>query len=422
MDHFEYRADQLFCEDVSIADIAAAVGTPFYCYSTATLERHFNVLKEALSSVNPLICYAVKANSNVAVLKTLGQLGAGADVVSVGEIKRALKAGIPAERIVYSGVGKTAEDMAYALNVGVYQINAESDVELAQLNRVAANLGKVAQVAIRVNPDVDGETHEKIRTGTAEDKFGIAWTQIPSILAHLKEMPHIELKGLTVHIGSQLTKLAPFKAAFERVRDLFLDIRQQGFPLERMDLGGGLGISYDHTMPAPPGPDLYGQVIAEVFGDLEAQFIVEPGRLIAGNAGIMVTALIYLKEGEKKNFAIMDAAMNDLMRPALYDALHAFIPVERDDKTPTITADIVGPVCESGDRFGKDIIIPKPISGQLFAFRSAGAYSASMSSTYNTRPLIPEVLVKDDKFAIIRPRICADSLIAMEALPDWQSE
>ncbi len=421
MDHFNYQNGTLFCEDVDLNTIANKVGTPFYCYSSATLVRHFNVLKDALKFINPLICYAVKANSNVAVLKTLAEEGAGADVVSKGEIMRALKAGIPAQKIVYSGVGKSHADMAFALNTGVLQLNVESLAELHQLNIVAQKLDRTAQVALRVNPDVDGGTHEKIRTGTAEDKFGISWQQIPETLNALKEMSHIELKGLTVHIGSQLTNLAPFKAAFMRIKELFLDIKHQGFPIERIDLGGGLGIAYDPKAPQPPQPEDYGKIIQDVFIDLPADFIIEPGRLIAGNAGIMVSSLIYLKEGEKKNFAIMDAAMNDLMRPALYDAKHALIPIQQsmgDERHLTI-ADVVGPVCETGDRFAKDVELESPTEGKLYAFRSAGAYGATMSSTYNTRPLIPEVLVKGENFAIIRQRINEEALIKQETMPDW---
>lgn len=421
MDHFNYQNGALFCEEVDLKTIAQEVGTPFYCYSTATLVRHFKVLEKALSFISPLICYAVKANSNVAVLKTLADQGAGADVVSKGEIMRALKAGIAPEKIVYSGVGKSRNDMAYALKSGVLQLNVESLTELHQLNKVATDLDIPASVALRVNPDVDGGTHEKIRTGTAEDKFGISWQQIPETLDALRAMSHIKLKGLTVHIGSQLTNLEPFKAAFTKIKELYLEIKDQGFPIERIDLGGGLGIAYDPLGPQPPQPEDYGAIIKEVFLDLPADFIIEPGRLIAGNAGVMVSALIYLKEGEKKNFAIMDAAMNDLMRPALYDAKHALIPLQEtpEDQKKLVTADVVGPVCETGDRFAKDVELENPTEGKLYAFRSAGAYGATMSSTYNTRPLIPEILVKDDKFAIIRHRIDEEALINQETLPNW---
>ncbi len=419
MDHFTYRNGQLMAEDVPLADIAAEVGTPVYVYSTATLRRHFRVFREAFAGVNPLICFAVKANSNQAVLKTLAREGAGADVVSLGELMRATAAGIPGERIVFSGVGKTEEEMEAALSAGIKQFSVESEAELEALNVVAARMGKVAPVSIRVNPDVDAMTHAKISTGKSENKFGIAWTRADAVYARIKELPHVEAVAVNLHIGSQLTKLEPFREAFERVLGLVRDLRDKGHNIRHVDLGGGLGIPYDPEAAAPPAPSAYGEMILEVMGDMDCDIILEPGRLIAGNAGILLTRTIYEKKGENRTFYILDAAMNDLARPAMYDAYHGIVPVtERQDST-RVVADFVGPVCESSDVFAKDRKTPPLEAGDLVAIKSAGAYGAVMASTYNSRPLVPEVLVEGNRFAVIRKRQTLQDLLSLDSVPSW---
>lgn len=420
MDHFLYRDGILHAEDVPLTDIAASVGTPFYCYSTATLTRHFRLFQDALDGMDHLVCFAIKSLSNQAVLRTLGNLGAGMDVVSGGEYRRAQAAGVPGERIVFSGVGKTREEMAYALSNGIRQFNVESAEELRVLSEVASSLGRIAPITLRVNPDVDAKTHEKIATGRKEDKFGVPISHARAIYAEAAALPGIEVVGVDVHIGSQLTDLAPFEAAFTKIADLTRELRADGHIIKRLDLGGGLGIPYTRSNETPPLPMEYGAMIKRVLGDLEVEIEIEPGRLIAGNAGILVASVLYLKEGEGRDFLILDAAMNDLIRPAMYGAHHDIVPViEAVAATDQRPVDIVGPVCESGDTFAKQRNMPPLGPGDLVAFRSAGAYGAVMSSEYNTRPLIPEVLVNADQYAVIRPRPSFDEMINRDTLPVW---
>jgi diaminopimelate decarboxylase len=420
MDHFLYRNGVLHAEDVPLTDIAATVGTPFYCYSTATLTRHFRLFQEALAGMDHLVCFAIKSLSNQAILRTLGDLGAGMDVVSEGEYRRARAAGVPGARIVFSGVGKTRGEMAYALENGIRQFNVESAEELRVLSEVASSLGAVAPITLRVNPDVDAKTHEKIATGRKEDKFGVPISRARAIYAEAARLPGIDVVGVDVHIGSQLTDLAPFEAAFTKIADLTRDLRADGHNIRRLDLGGGLGIPYTNSNETPPLPMDYGAMIKRVLGDLDVEIEIEPGRLISGNAGILVASVLYLKEGEGRDFLILDAAMNDLIRPAMYGAHHDIIPVqEATAAAPLHPMDIVGPVCESGDTFAKGRPIAPLSPGDLVAFRSAGAYGAVMSSEYNTRPLIPEVLVKDDQYAVIRPRPSFDEIINRDRLPEW---
>jgi diaminopimelate decarboxylase len=420
MDHFIYRDGILHAEDVAVTEIAATVGTPFYAYSEATLARHFRVFDEALEGMDHLICYAVKANSNVAVLKILGDLGAGMDVVSVGEYLRAKAAGVPGDRIVFSGIGKTREEMHTVLEGGIRQFNVESEPELAVLNAVALELGVVAPITLRVNPDVDAKTHAKIATGKSDNKFGIPIAQSRRVYAEAAKMGGIDVVGVDCHIGSQLTDLEPFRNAFLKVRELTEQLREDGHNIRRLDLGGGLGIPYARSNEAPPLPIEYGQVIRETVGDLGVEIEIEPGRLVAGNAGIMVTSVIYNKAGEGRDFLIVDAAMNDLIRPAMYESHHDIIPViEPPVGIDPVEVDIVGPVCETGDTFAKHRMMPPVADGELVAFRSAGAYGAVMSSEYNTRPMIPEVLVKGDQFAVIRERPTFDEMINRDKVPEW---
>ena len=420
MDHFLYRNGILHAEDVPLPDIAAQVGTPFYVYSTATLTRHFQLFNDALAGMEHLVCFAIKSLSNQAVLRTLGNLGAGMDVVSGGEYRRARAAGVPGDRVVFSGVGKTRDEMAYALTHGIRQFNVESAEELRVLSEVAQALGVVAPITLRVNPDVDAKTHEKIATGRKEDKFGVPIARAREIYAQAARLPGIKVVGIDVHIGSQLTDLAPFEAAFEKVADLTQALRADGHTISRVDLGGGLGIPYTRSNDAPPLPSEYGAMIQRIFKPLDVEVEIEPGRLISGNAGILVTEVIYLKQGEGRDFLIVDAAMNDLIRPAMYGAHHDIVPVREPapglDQPPV---DVVGPVCESGDTFAKQRNLPPLGPGDLLAFRSAGAYGAVMSSEYNTRPLIPEVLVHGDQFAVIRPRPSFDEMINRDTLPSW---
>jgi len=418
MDHFEYKNGVLAAEDVPVSEIAEAVGTPFYCYSSATIERHFQVFSEALSDVSATVCFAVKANSNIAVLKIMADMGAGADVVSSGELTRALKAGMPADKIVFSGVGKTRDELAHALSENILQINVESEPELHALNEIAGSMSVIAPVAFRINPDVDAHTHDKISTGRSEDKFGIEWTRIHDVINRASKLPNIEITGLAVHIGSQLTELQPFRDAFIRLRDIVAILRADGHAIPRLDLGGGLGIPYDSA--ETPSPAEYGKVVSEVLGDVECDLLFEPGRLIVGNAGILVTQIVYVKEGATRRFLILDAAMNDLMRPSLYDAKHDIVPaIEPISGANLERVDVVGPVCETGDTFATEIDLPAAEAGDLLAIRSAGAYGAVMSSTYNSRALIPEVLVKGDKYSIVRERIEPDTLLNYENLPNW---
>jgi diaminopimelate decarboxylase len=420
MDHFLYKDGILHAEDVAIPEIVAAVGTPFYVYSTATLTRHYRLFDEALAGMDHLVCYAMKANSNQAVLKLMASLGAGVDVVSGGEYRRAKAAGFRGERIVFSGVGKTAEEMELALTGGIRQFNVESEPEMALLSGVATRLGKTAPITVRVNPDVDAKTHEKIATGKAENKFGIPISRAREVYAHAAALPGIEVIGIDVHIGSQLTDLAPFELAYTKVADLTRQLRADGHDIRRLDLGGGLGIPYERSNKAPPLPLEYGEVIRRTVGDLGCEIEIEPGRLIAGNAGLLVSSVIYVKSGEGRDFLILDAAMNDLVRPAMYGAWHDIVPVrEAEAGVEMQPFDVVGPVCESGDTFTKQRPLPPLASGDLVAFRSAGAYGAVMSSEYNTRPLIPEVLVHEHQFAVIRSRPTFDEIINRDTIPEW---
>ncbi|WP_417667785.1 diaminopimelate decarboxylase [Roseibium sp.] len=420
MHHFEYRGGKLFAEDVPIEKIAAEVGTPFYCYSTATLVRHYQVFKKAFEGVDSLVAFAVKANSNVAVLKTLADLGAGMDVVSEGELRRARAAGVPGERILFSGVGKTEAEQAYALEQDILCFNVESLPELAQLSRVASQKGKTARISLRINPDVDAKTHSKISTGKAENKFGIPWQDARKAYAEAAALPNIEVSGIDMHIGSQITQLEPFDSAFSRLGDLIASLRADGHAIDHVDLGGGLGIPYVVDNDPPPHPDAYAEVVKKHVSELDCRVVFEPGRLIAGNAGILVTKVIYVKDGESKKFVIVDAAMNDLLRPTLYEAHHSVGTVnEPDPEGARIKADIVGPVCETGDYLAQSREIPEVQAGELVAVYSAGAYGATLSSTYNTRLLIPEVLVKDDEFSVIRPRQTYEELLGLDKIPGW---
>ncbi len=420
MDHFLYRDGILHAEDVPLPQIAAEVGTPFYVYSTATLTRHFHVFTEALAGIDHLICYAMKANSNQAVLRVMAELGAGMDVVSGGEYRRAVAAGVPGARIVFSGVGKTREEMAYALTNGIRQFNVESEPELEALSEVATGLGTSAPITVRVNPDVDAKTHAKIATGKSENKFGIPIAKARAVYARAAALPGIEVVGIDVHIGSQLTDLEPYEMAFNKVADLTEALRTDGHDIRRLDLGGGLGIPYARSNVMPPLPKDYGDVVRRTVGHLGCEIEIEPGRLVAGNAGLLVTSVIYMKEGEGRDFMILDAAMNDLIRPAMYEAHHDIVPVIEPPAGVELSPfDIVGPVCESGDTFARQRDMPPTAAGDLIAFRSAGAYGAVMASEYNSRPLIPEILVKDDQFGVVRARPSFDEMISRDTIPPW---
>ncbi len=418
MDHFQYRDGRLCAEAVPLARIAEEVGTPFYCYATATIERHYRVFADAFAGLDATICYAVKANSNIAVIGTLARLGAGADVVSAGELTRALAAGVPPGRIVFSGVGKTGDEMAAALKAGVLQINVESEPELDVLGEVAGSLGVDAPVAIRINPDVDAGTHEKITTGKSENKFGVEWTRARAVYSRAAAMPAISVVGIAVHIGSQVTDLAPFRDAYVRMRDLVAMLRADGHPIERLDLGGGLGIPYGDEVT--PTPEEYAATVKSAIADLDCHIILEPGRVIVGNAGVLVTRVVHVKEGATRTFVIVDAAMNDLLRPALYNATHAIVPVaEAAAGTELMEVDVVGPICETADTFGAGRLLPAMKPGDLLAVRTAGAYGAVMASTYNARPLVPETLVKDAAYAVVRERMSVDAMVALESFPPW---
>lgn len=420
MDHFLYRDGALHAEDVPVAEIAAKVGTPFYCYSTATLLRHFRLFDEALNGIDHLVCYAMKAASNQAILKTLAQAGAGMDVVSGGEYARAIAAGVPGDKIVFSGVGKTAEEIRAALTGGIRQFNVESEPEMEVINAVALELGKVAPITVRVNPDVDAKTHAKIATGKSENKFGIPIARAREVYARAAALPGLKVVGIDVHIGSQLTDLEPFRQAYRKVADLTKSLRKDGHEIIRLDLGGGLGIPYTRSNEAPPLPVEYGAMIKEELGHLGCEIEIEPGRLIAGNAGIMVSKVIYVKSGEGRDFLILDGAMNDLLRPAMYEAHHDIVPVmEPEAGVEQQPYDIVGPVCETGDTFAKERMMTPLAPDDLVAFRSAGAYGAVMASEYNTRPLIPEVLVHGDQFAVIRERPTFDEMMNRDTIPEW---
>jgi diaminopimelate decarboxylase len=420
MDHFLYKNGVLHAEDVAIPDIVASVGAPFYVYSTATLTRHFQLFDDALAGMDHLVCYAMKAASNQAILQTLAKLGAGMDVVSGGEYARARAAGVPGERIVFSGVGKTRDEMRLAMTGGIRQFNVESEPEMAVLSAVATELGVKAPITIRVNPDVDAKTHAKIATGKSENKFGIPISRAREVYAQAAALPGIDVIGIDVHIGSQLSQLEPFELAYQKVAELTETLRADGHDIRRLDLGGGLGIPYTRSNEAPPLPTDYGAMVKRVLGHLNCEIEIEPGRLIAGNAGILVSQVIYVKEGEDRKFLILDAAMNDLIRPAMYDAHHDIEPViEPQAGAERATYDVVGPVCESGDTFAKGREMAQMNAGDLVAFRSAGAYGAVMSSEYNTRPLIPEVMVNGSKFAVIRSRPSFDEIINRDTIPAW---
>lgn len=420
MDHFLYRDGILHAEDVPLPEIAATVGTPFYCYSVATLSRHYRLFDEALGWGEHLVCYAMKANSNLAVVKLMADLGAGVDVVSVGEYLKAKAAGMPGERIVFSGVGKTRDEMRVALEGGIRQFNVESEPEMEALNEVALSMGVVAPITVRVNPDVDARTHAKIATGKSENKFGIPISRAHEVYAMAADLPGVKVVGIDVHIGSQLTELEPFEQAYQKVADLTRALRAEGHEIARLDLGGGLGIPYARSNQAPPLPTDYGEMIRRVLGDLDVEIEIEPGRLIAGNAGVMVSRVIYVKEGEGRRFLILDSAMNDLIRPSMYDAFHDIVPVTEPEPGQTLSEyDVVGPVCESGDTFAKGRVLPDLKADALVAFRSAGAYGAVMSSEYNSRPMIPEVLVSGDQFDVIRARPTFDDLIKRDTIPTW---
>jgi diaminopimelate decarboxylase len=419
MHHFAYRNGGLHAEAVDVAAIADAVGTPFYCYSTATLERHYRVFADAFADVPSFVCYAVKANSNQGVIATLARLGAGADVVSGGELKRALAAGIPADKIMFSGIGKTMAELALAVEAGILCVNVESEPELEALSKVASAKGRSVAISIRVNPDVDAKTHAKIATGKSENKFGIPISRARDVYRHAAGLPGLKVAGVDMHIGSQITELSPFADAFALLSDFVHELRADGHTISHVDLGGGLGIPYREGAETPPDPAAYARVVKEATRGLGCKLIFEPGRLIVGNAGILVTRVIFVKRGEAKTFVIVDAAMNDLIRPTLYEAHHDIIPVRPAPGAAWVRADVVGPVCETGDYLALDRDLPEPKAGDLLAVMTAGAYGAVQAGTYNTRPLVPEVLVKGDAWSLVRPRLEADALIALDRLPAW---
>jgi diaminopimelate decarboxylase len=420
MHHFVYRAGVMHAEEVNLASLAEAVGTPFYCYSTATLERHYRVFADAFADVPSLVCYAMKANSNQAVIATLARLGAGADVVSGGELKRALAAGVPPEKIMFSGVGKTADELAQAVEEQILCINVESEGELETLAAIAAGKGRTAAISVRVNPDVDARTHAKIATGRAENKFGIPISRARDVYRRAATLNGVRVVGVDMHIGSQITELQPFDDAFALLSDFVRTLRSDGHDIEHVDLGGGLGIPYNEHDEPPPNPADYAAVVKRATRGLDCKLIFEPGRMIVGNAGILVTRVITLKRGEAKTFVIVDAAMNDLIRPTLYEAHHDIRPVrEPGPGAARITADVAGPICETGDYFALDRALVAPQPGDLLAIMTAGAYGAVQAGTYNTRPLLPEVLVKGSDWAVVRPRIEVDTLIGLDRLPPW---
>jgi diaminopimelate decarboxylase len=420
MHHFSYRAGVLHAEDVPLDRLAAEVGTPFYCYSTATLTRHYKVFASAFADAPALVCYAMKANSNQAVIATLAKLGAGADVVSGGELARALAAGVAPDRIMFSGIGKTEPELAAAVDADILCVNVESEPELELLSAVAAAKGRRAAISLRVNPDIDAKTHTKIATGKSENKFGIPISRAREVYAYAAKLPGVRVKGVDMHIGSQITDLKPFDDAFVLLSDFVRMLRADGHEIEHIDLGGGLGIPYRHDNYPPPDPAAYAEVVKRATRALDCKLIFEPGRLIVGNAGVMLTRVIYVKRAETKTFVIVDAAMNDLIRPTLYEAHHDIVPVrEPGPGASRIVADVVGPVCESGDFLALDREMAAPMPGDLLAVMTAGAYGAVQAGTYNTRPLIPEVMVNGDRFAVVRPRIEVAELISRDRIPDW---
>jgi diaminopimelate decarboxylase len=420
MHHFDYKNGALHAEDVAITALADKIGTPFYCYSASTIRRHIQVFSQAFSGLDILVCYAIKANSNQAVLRLLADEGAGMDVVSGGELARALAAGVPGNKITFSGVGKTGEEIRDALAVNIFCFNVESEAELDAISKIAVQMGKQANISLRVNPDVDARTHVKISTGRAENKFGVALSRARAVYARAAKLPGLRVTGVDMHIGSQLTELEPFDEAFSLLAQLVSDLRNDGHEISHVDCGGGLGIPYhEGEDPESFHPDRYAAIIRKHFADLNCKLVFEPGRLIVGNAGILVTRVLYVKAGENKNFIIVDAGMNDLIRPTLYDAWHDIIPVILDSSRKNITADIVGPVCETGDYLALDRGISEVKAQELLCVLTAGAYGAVQSGTYNTRPLIPEVMVDGDRSALIRPRPSIQDLIALDRLPDW---
>ncbi|HTQ84373.1 MAG TPA: diaminopimelate decarboxylase [Pseudolabrys sp.] len=419
MHHFAYRNGVLHAEAVSLDALAQNVGTPFYCYSTATLTRHYQVFAAAFADVDALVCYAMKANSNQAVIATLAKLGAGADVVSGGELKRARLAGIPADKIMFSGIGKTAAELALAIDENILCINVESEPELEMLSSIAAGKGRTALISVRVNPDIDAKTHHKIATGKAENKFGIPISRAREVYALAAKLPGVKATGVDMHIGSQITDLDPFGNAFALLADFVRTLRSDGHTISHIDLGGGLGIPYRDDNEPPPHPEEYAKLVKRATRDLNCRLTFEPGRLIVGNAGILVTRVLFVKHGEAKNFVVVDAAMNDLIRPTLYDAYHQIRPVKEVGAGKRIHADVVGPVCESGDFLARDRDMAEPKSGDLLAVMTAGAYGAVQAGTYNTRPLLPEVLVKGGEWALVRPRLETDQIIALDRMPAW---
>ncbi len=420
MHHFAYRDGVLHAEAVNLATLAEAVGTPFYCYSTATLERHYRVFAGAFADVPSLVCYSVKANSNQAVIATLARLGSGADVVSGGELKRARAAGVPPQKIMFSGIGKTAGELALAIDENVLCVNVESEAELELLSSIAASKGQTANVSIRVNPDVDAKTHAKIATGKSENKFGIPISRAREVYARAAKLPGVRIAGVDMHIGSQIVDLSPFDDAFALLSDFVRTLRADGHTISHVDLGGGLGIPYREDNEPPPDPTAYAEVVKRATRGLDCKLIFEPGRLIVGNAGILVTRVLYLKRGDAKTFVIVDAGMNDLIRPTLYEAHHDIRPVRQAAVgAARITADVVGPVCESGDFLALNRDLPAPAPGDLMAVMTAGAYGAVQAGTYNTRALVPEVLVRDSEWALVRPRLDVDALIGLDRLPHW---
>ncbi len=420
MHHFDYRGGVLYAEAVDLVELADAVGTPFYCYSSATLERHYRVFAGAFADVDALVCYAMKANSNQAVIATLARLGAGADVVSGGELLRARLAGIAPDKIMFSGVGKTAHELALAVEQRILCVNVESEAELDLLAEIASAKGRTADISIRVNPDVDPRTHAKIATGKAENKFGIPISRAREVYARAAKLEGVRVVGVDMHIGSQIVELDPFSDAFALLADFVRQLRADGHTIDHVDLGGGLGIPYREDNEPPPDPNAYAAVVKRATRDLGCRLIFEPGRLIVGNAGILVTRVLYVKRGEAKTFVIVDAGMNDLVRPTLYDAHHDIRPVqEAEVGAPRIIADVVGPVCESGDFLALDRSMVEPKPGDLIAVMTAGAYGAVEAGTYNTRALVPEVLVKAHEWALVRPRVSAEELIALDRMPAW---
>jgi diaminopimelate decarboxylase len=420
MNHFDYRGGMLHAEDVALDRLAAAVGTPFYCYSTATLTRHYKVFAGAFADVRALVCYAMKANSNQAVIKTLANLGAGADVVSGGELQRALRAGIAPGKIMFSGIGKTEAELAAAIDAGILCVNVESEPELALLSAAAVAKGRRVDISLRVNPDIDARTHAKIATGKSENKFGIPISRAREVYTHAAALPGVRVSGVDMHIGSQITQLQPFDDAFALLSEFVHTLRADGHAIDHVDLGGGLGIPYSDDDEPPPDPQAYAAVVKRATRSLDCTLIFEPGRLLVGNAGILVTRVLYVKRAEAKTFVIVDAGMNDLIRPTLYDAHHDVRPVRQAlAGAPRIVADVVGPVCESGDFLALDRAIVEPAPGDLLAVMTAGAYGAVQAGTYNTRPLIAEVMVNGDRFAVVRPRLEVEQIIALDRLPDW---